>query len=289
MLYAHLETAGLPAVLAQPFIKAKVFACRHVIDEAYLFNSWRFVLMTKIVYRLAKHIIVVSQRCKEFMIEVEHVDEKKIQVIFLAYNFKLYSDPDLAVVSEIKQRFPAEILLIEACRLVGPKRTDLAINVTRQLIEKGISAKLVVLGSGPDFDVIKTYITANNLSEHVFMEGFKLNVLDYLHAGDMLIHPSLSDSSSVIIKEAGLCKKIVLVCEGIGDVDDYLMNMNNAVIVSKENTEQEMLEAILALRTNPEKRALIGENLHASILKRFSIQSILPTYDEMHKTIALQK
>ncbi len=285
VLYAHLETAGLPAVLAQYFIKAKVFACRHVIDEAYLFNSRNFVILTRIVYFFAKNIIVVSSRCKQFMMEVESVKEKKIQVVFLAYNFKLYQEPDKNVVAEIKQKYPADILLIVACRLVAPKRTELAINVTKKLIEKGINAKMMVLGTGPDFENIKEYIIKNDLAQSVFMEGFKLNVMDYLSASDILIHPSLSDSSSVIIKEAGLNKKVVMACEGIGDVDDYLINGKNAILVSKENTENEMIDAVIKLHNERKLMETLGSNLHDVVIDRFSINNILPTYNAIHNAI----
>jgi glycosyltransferase involved in cell wall biosynthesis len=285
VLYAHLETAGLPAVLAQPFIKAKVFACRHVIDEAYLFNSKNFIILTRIVYLLAKNIIVVSNRCKQFMMEVENVKEKKIQVIFLAYNFNLYAKPDQNVVTQIKNKYSADLLLIVACRLVAPKRTELAIDVTKKIIESGINVKLIVLGTGPDLEKIKKYIISSNLSQSVFTEGFRLNVMDYLSASDILIHPSLSDSSSVIIKEAGLNKKVVIACSGIGDVDDYLVNEKNAILVSKENTKEEMINAIIKLHGEKEKRKLLGENLHDLVTERFSINSILPTYDMIHNTI----
>ncbi len=285
VLYAHLETAGLPAVLAQYFIKAKVFACRHVIDEAYLFESKRFIYLTRIVYFLAKQIIVVSERCKQFMVENENVNPNKIQTIFLAYNFNLYQSPNLDTVNQIKNKFPTDLLLLTACRLVGPKRIDIAININKRLNANGIKSKLIILGSGPDYDKIANYILREKVSESVFMEGFKLNIMDYLLASDFLIHPSLSDSSSVIIKEAGLNKKVVFACSGIGDVDDYLVNDKNAILVSQQNTEIEIYEAILKLHTDKYKVTIIGETLNKVVKSRFSIESILPLYDKIHSEI----
>jgi L-malate glycosyltransferase len=289
VVYAHLETAGLPAVLAQYFIRARVYACRHVIDAAYLSNSRKFVLLTRIVYRLAKHIIVVSERCKEFMIAKEGISGKKIQVIFLAYNFNLYDKPDPKQVDEIKRRFPAELLLLTAGRLVGLKRTELAINVSEQLVKKGIKARLVILGTGPDSDKLKNYIASRQLNDCVFMEGFQLNVMDYLAACDVLIHPSLSESSSVIIKEAGLSKKPVLTCAGVGDADDYLVHGKNAILVPVQDTENKMLEGILELLPQKEKRHEMGTALHDLITERFSIHSILPFYDRIHQDISAGK
>lgn len=285
VLYAHLETAGLPAVLAQYFIKAKVFICRHVIDEAYLFESKRFIYLTRIVYFLAKQIIVVSERCKQFMILNENVNPNKIQTIYLAYNFKLYQSPNEEIVTQIKNKYATDLLLITACRLVGPKRVDIAIKITKKLNANGIKAKLIVLGSGPDYDKIATFILKEKMSDSVIMEGFKLNIMDYLLASDFLIHPSLSDSSSVIIKEAGLNKKVVFACSGIGDVDDYLVNNENAILVSQQHTEQEMYDAIIKLNSDKQKIKNIGDSLYTSVINRFTIDSILPLYDEIHSNI----
>ena len=78
IVYAHLETAALPAVLIQPFVKAKVVACRHIVDEAYLFKNKNFILLNKIVYRLARQVIKVSVRSKDFMINTEKTNSPKI-------------------------------------------------------------------------------------------------------------------------------------------------------------------------------------------------------------------
>src|SRR5687768_8414987 len=38
IVYSHLEPANFTASVAQFFIKARVFLCRHHIDEAYLYR-----------------------------------------------------------------------------------------------------------------------------------------------------------------------------------------------------------------------------------------------------------
>lgn len=289
VVYAHLETAGLPAVLAQYFIKARVFACRHVIDEPYLFKSKNFIRLTRMVYKLARHVIVVSDSCKRFMIEKENIAADKIKVIYLAYNFKLYQAPVPAKVEEIRRNHPCKLLLITACRLVKPKRTEISISVVRRLLEKGLDVKLLILGSGPYFEQIKAFVALHDLQEKVFMLGFQLNMMDYLSASDVLVHPSISDSSSVIIKETGLNEKPVVVCRGIGDVDDYLMNNENAFLVSKDDTENEMEAVIERLYHHPELGAKVGKALNHSVIERFAIEKILPQYNEIHKEIENSK
>lgn len=285
VVYAHLENAGLSAVLAQYFIKAKVFACRHVIDEAYLLKSKKFILLNKIVYGLSKQVIVVSEHCKNWMVEKEKIKSNKIKVIPLAYNFDLYAKPDRKIVREIKIQYPCEMLLLIACRMVKAKRAELSIQLTQQLIAEGFDVKLLVLGSGPELETLQTQVKTLSLEAKVFVLGFKTNIMDYLAACDLLVHPSLMDSSSVIIKEAGLNAKPVIACAGIGDVDEYLVSGQNAFLVSEKNTLEEMALKIKSFYRNTALLKYVGENLQEVVVQRFNILKIIETYNGIHKSI----
>ncbi len=283
IVYAHLETASLPAVLTQPFIGAKVFACRHIIDEAHLSGNRNFILICKIVYRLARNIIVVSQHCKNFMIEKEKVASHKIRVIRLGYNFKLYKDPDEAEVNRIRSSYPCQLLLLTACRMVGPKRPEYAVQIAQKLREKKLDVKLLLLGQGPDMDKLKARIMEAGLVEFVFLLGFKDNIMDYLSACDVLVHPSILDSSSVIIKEAGLRERLVVACHGIGDVDEYLIDGQHALLTSKENAVEEMTNCLADVYADRALIPKLGKALNEVVIKQFSILEILPEYDEIHQ------
>jgi glycosyltransferase involved in cell wall biosynthesis len=282
ILYSHLENASLPAVLAQYFIQGKVFACRHIIDEAYLLKSKKFILLNKIVYRLAKNIIVVSSGSRDFMIKKEKVDANKIRIIYLAYNFSLFKSSDEKRVNEIRKRFESDILLVTACRLLKPKRVDASIAITEKLISSGINAQLIILGTGPIEEEIKNLIKEKQLAGKVHMAGYVDNVPDYLAAGDILLHPSVQDSSSVIIKEAGLCMRPVIACSGIGDVEDYLVNNINAILVDKNDVVNKMYEAVKKLANDHSLRQQLGVELKNAVIKRFDINTILPQYNEIH-------
>jgi glycosyltransferase involved in cell wall biosynthesis len=285
VVYAHLENAGLPAVLCQYFIPAKVFTCRHIVDEAELMGSKKFKWLNKIVYTLSKNIIVVSERSKQWMIEKEGVSEKKISVIRLAYNFALYPKADIKIVEEIRQQYPARMLLLTACRMMEGKRPQVSINVAKRLIEDGLDVKLLLLGEGPLANNIIKEITIPALESRVYFLGFRSNIMDYLSACDILIHPSLQDSSSVIIKEAGLNERAVLACFDIGDASEYLVHQKNALLVTSTTTEKEMTEHIKAVYAFPEQLIALGKNLKTSVLERFDISNILPEYNRIHLEI----
>jgi glycosyltransferase involved in cell wall biosynthesis len=285
VVYAHLENAALPAVIAGYFMSAKVFGCRHIVDEAYLMASRRFILLNRIVYRLARRVIVVSDRSKAFMVEKEGIRAEKIRVIRLGYNFSLYDPPSAAAVALLQARNPSGVRLVTACRLMRAKRPDVSLQVLRKLLDANVNATLFLLGTGPMEAEVAASASAMGLTGRIFIEGHRTNVQDYLAASHFLIHPSLQDSSSVIVKEAGLQRLPVIVCRGIGDVDEYLRDGENAFLVSTGNTVEEMTQVVLRHYENKPLLSQVGERLRAAVLERFDISVALQAYEAIHREL----
>lgn len=285
IVYAHLETAALPAVMVQYFIRARVFACRHMIDEAVLFGNRNFIRIVRIVYKLARQIIVVSEHCRNYMIEQEQVSPVKIQVIRLGYNFDFYNRPRPEEVMNIRAAYPCQMLLITACRLVAPKRPAYAVHLMKNLRAKSLDVKLLLLGEGIEFTALQELIRTENLGDSVFLLGHRPNITDYISAADALVHPSILDSSSVIIKEAGLQEKLVIACSEIGDVDEYLVNGENAVLVSKDHAVEEMTQAISGLYHDRSGFQKCGVALRKEVINKFSIDKVLPGYNLIHHSL----
>lgn len=289
VVYAHLEPTALVASMARFIMPSVVFfACRHSVDEPYLSGNKNFIRVNKWCYRLAKYVIVVSERARQFMTEKEKIKAAKIKVINLAYDFSIYPPVSAGAVKTIKEKYDGDVLLLTACRLVESKRPGISIRMMEQLVkEKGIvNARLLICGDGPLKNSLEELIKNRGLEKNVFLAGQVSNMLDYLSAADVLLHPSILDSSSVIIKEAGLCKKTVITCRDVGDVNDYLVHDENALLVQRDNPAEEMAEQVMRfLQNRNSMTGRLGENLHAIVKKRFHIAEISPVYRQMHEKI----
>jgi glycosyltransferase involved in cell wall biosynthesis len=103
--------------------------------------------------------------------------------------------------------------------------------------------------------------------------------MDYLGACDFLIHPSVLESSCVIVKEAGLSDRPVIVCSNVGDFDEYIVQSINGFATAKDTFVNEAMEIILSNYQNKPKLESIGRNLHAKVLELFSVDKILGQYE----------
>ena len=282
IVYSHLEPANLVAVISQYFVKAKVIICRHHIDEIHLLKAHQS-FSYKFIYSHARQIIVVSNRAKEFMVKYESIAPEKIIKINLAYDFKLYSPVNISEVEKIRNEYKADLLIITACRLLKDKRPELSIDLVQKLLEQGLNVKLILLGKGELYNKLQEKIVERKLEDSCFLLGFQRNMLDYISAADVLFHPSILDSSSVIIKEAGLVDKPAITCKDVGDVEDYIRNLENGILVDRDDPIPETINFLTTFIKDKEHYSYMGKNLHKNIISLFSIENILPIYDTINK------
>ena len=281
IVYSHLEPANFVAAIGQYFIKAKTYLCRHHIDEGLLYQFDKDFYY-RITYRLARKIIVVSHHAKRYMMEREQIPARKIIHINLAYNFGLYPKPNEEKIRDIRDQYKAEILLLSACRLTTYKRPEVAIRVVKNLSDRGLDVKLILLGKGEMQDQLQDLILELGLPSRVFMPGYVANVLEFMAAADFFLHPSLLDSSCVAIKEAGLVELPVIVCRGVGDFEDYIVNGKNGFAVDPDTfieASSEIIEQNFRNKTFLEK---VGESLRKSVFEQFSIENVISQYTTLN-------
>ncbi|HMJ71709.1 MAG TPA: glycosyltransferase [Cyclobacteriaceae bacterium] len=282
VVYSHLESANFVAAVARYFIRSRVYICRHHINEAALYGFDRS-LTYRLTYALSKKIIVVSRRALQYMVTVERVHRERILQINLAYDFSLYAAPDESEVARIRKECGGSLLLITACRLTRYKRPEVSIELLQELRRNHVDARLILLGGGEEEDAIRALIARMNLEDCVMMPGYVKNVPDYLAAADFVVHPSLLESSCVIVKEAGLIQKPVIACNGIGDFDEYIVSGINGFIVNADTFVTQSAAIIKAHMNDHERLERIGKNLNRSVHELFSIENVIHHYDELNR------
>jgi len=210
----------------------------------------------------------------------ELIDPKKIEVINLGYDFSLYGSANADEVIAIKEKYGAAVTLITVGSLNQFKRPELSIKTLYELRQEGIDATLLFLGTGELEEALKKLVNELGLNGKVFFLGYKENILDYLTAADMLLHPSISESSCVVVKESGLVQKPVVVCKGVGDFDNYLENDRNAIVVNRDDFVNQSVVHIKKMLSNREQYRILGVNLHEEIINRFSIDRVFNNYSK---------
>jgi glycosyltransferase involved in cell wall biosynthesis len=282
LLFSHLESSNFIAVAAQFFMKAKVVINRHHADDFFL-NGWSGSMSYRFTNAFCKSCIVFSSYSKKVMIEKEGMKAKKINVINLSYDFSLYQLPVKENSNNIRDLYKCDLLLVSVGRLTENKRFEQSIRLVHELTMLNLDVKLLLLGEGDLKSSLQNQINNSNLSTRCFLLGRVNNVIDYMDASDILIHPSRSESSCVVVKEAGLVRKPVIVCGGVGDFDDYLVHEKNGFVVRQDNFVAESKNIIISYLKDKNRYRSLGDNLNKDIIRLFSIDKNIELYDKYLK------
>jgi glycosyltransferase involved in cell wall biosynthesis len=239
------------------------------------------IFIDKTINRLAKRIVVCSNAAKAQMVNNENVDPEKICMIKLGYNFDLYPKPDPLEVGRIKTQMACKLLLIVVSRMTPNKNNIQAAQVLIDLCKKGLDVKMIMMDEGPEKQKILDLIKTNGMEDRIFFTGFVKNTMDYLQAADLLLHPSFSEASNQVVKEAGFLFKPSIVCKDVGDFEEYIINGKNGWTVAKNEVVKQMEALVEKYYSNTDDLKKMGAEMHNTIIGNFPIDPVCEKYLEL--------
>jgi glycosyltransferase involved in cell wall biosynthesis len=281
LILAHQQLTALPAIIASPFIKSKIYYIRHNADEDYKIFPKKAWMMNKFINTMLPHIIAPSDMVYKFMTEVEGVPTKKMLRINYGYNFYQYDKPVQATVNEIREKHDCDFLILSIARLAPPKRHSVMFDAVKTLVAKGLNIKMICLGDGGLKEPLQQWINENGLTGTIYLAGIQSNIFDYLYAADILLHLSETEASNSAVKEAGLAKKTVIVCRNVGDFSDYIIHNQNGFLVNKESPLAETIALIEKYYHDRNALIKMAENLYNTVGNTFDIDKVSLQYDEI--------
>jgi glycosyltransferase involved in cell wall biosynthesis len=279
VVISHLDPAHTVAVVSQYFIKAKVVLVRHHADDVYLSGLHNNIIYRG-TYRLARQVIVVSEFARQVMIRLEKIAAHKIDVIPLSYNLKDLEQPCHETVKNLEKDFPALLKILVVGRMVKNKRMELAVEVAKRLKDNGVDFTLLFLGTGPYEGELQEMIRYKQLEDRCHFIGFRRNIVDYIEFSDILLHPSASESSSLIVKEFAFRRKPVIVCKGVGDFDEVVIDNVTGVKVDKDRFIEESVAFLLSVANDKSILHEMGKKLHQRVRDLFDVEKNIRLYDK---------
>jgi L-malate glycosyltransferase len=285
IVYSHFQEANLIAVLAQYFTKAKFVINRHHSDCAYLDNNWKEKWADKIINTFSNCYIATSPKVYDQIVVREGTNPSKVKLINYGYNFSRFSKVSMTNVDAIRNEFRSPLLLVQAARFIPEKRPLQLIDAIEEIIQKGQPVILLLLGKGPMEEQIHEYIQAKKLNEYIRIVGFKLNVMDYYAAADLVVHFSMTEASNSAMKEAAITNTPVAVCEDVGDFSDYIRPGKNGFLLSKKDPVPDFVDILLRIQRGEFDLTEMGRTLHKDVLDKFSIENVIHQYRELNASL----
>ena len=117
-----------------------------------------------------------------------------------------------------RQEFASEMTVDNDClnlltigRFSHQKKLEEIPAICRGIIEAGVNVRWYIIGYGGSDDYIRREIEREGMQDHVFLLGKKENPYPYIKACDWYVQPSRYEGKSVVVREAQmLCKPVIV-------------------------------------------------------------------------------
>ena len=109
--------------------------------------------------------------------------------------------------------------------------------------------KLIILGEGEQRYFLEKLISKYNLKDHVFLLGFKKNVLKYINIAECSISSSLWEDPGFFLIESGLLNKSIISSDCPNSPKELLMN-GLCGYLFKNNSKDDLVKKFISYKSD---------------------------------------
>ena|GEM_PF-2221123 len=179
--------------------------------------------------------------------------------------------------------FPKDFaLVLVVARLTQGKGVDLALHAEAILRKKGIKVGLLVAGSGPELNNLKTLAKELKIDNYVRFLGHqsRLEVANLNNSADVFLLASRMDLFPFTLLEAGGCG-LPSVSTRVGCVEDFVQDGVNGLLVSPNS--EEMAKGIERLLCDNDLREELGKAARRRFMEAFDMRVVAQHLEELYK------
>lgn len=237
---------------------------------------------------LTTRLIAVSRAGKRYLVSWHKVQPKKISVIYNgldADDYKLSIDRDeYKAVLGIDRDIPT---IVFVGRLVELKGVSFLLKAANSILKDGVSAQFVIAGDGPLKQRLVEEARVLGISEHVHFIGFRKDIPKILSITDILVVPSLWEGLPLTVLEAMFAGKAIVATK-VGGIPEASKDGDSGILVSPRDTVG-LMDGILSLLKNPEKRKNMGERAKERAIKYFDVERMVKEYERIYDECVISK
>ena len=281
---AVYEGVGLANILGWRLPKAKVIS-EETSDPTN--RSWRGNVLLQLLCLRSSAVIGVSPSVADYLRNIAHIPARKVKLI----NNAVWPAPDLTL-SQL-QEYRQSLGLKDTDFVIGSvgrvfdeyKRFSDLIRALKILHDQGfVQAKLLIIGGGPDEQVLANLAAEFGLTKSVIFAGYQAEARHYYPLMDVFALASISEAFGLVLVEAMLAQ-VPVIATSVGGMP-YVLGQGKAGILVPPNSPHDFAKAIFSLYQNPLQRQKIAEAGRMRAELEFSAERYCNEIDALYESLA---
>jgi glycosyltransferase involved in cell wall biosynthesis len=250
------------------------------IEEARV-TAWKRDLCRLVVYRMASKLVTVSSRLKDSFQRKFWLQNTHIHMIPNGIDSEYFS-PDTRVRQDLRQELKFDendFVIVFSGRLDPVKNFSLLLEVFKDVHDTDQAIKLLIVGDGPERQIIEQLSLQYNVHTDVRMVGQKIEVLPYLRAGDAFLLTSITEQMPLTILEA-MSVGLPVVASDVGEIHNVIDDGEDGFLRNIHDGPEGFARALLSLK-DPVIRQAMSQAARAKIVSSFQETMMVRRYQEL--------
>jgi L-malate glycosyltransferase len=275
---------SISAILARESIKNRfylpVITTLHGTDITLVGADRSYLPITRYGLQQSDGVTAISQFLKKATIETFDFDE--VEVI---PNFICGEDYQRQEDSPLKREIApnGEKILVHVSNFRAVKRPVDCVEIFAKVREKGVNAKLLLVGDGPESSAVRHHAKQLNVIEHCVFVGKQPKIVDYISISDLLLLPSEQESFGLSALEAQACE-VPVIASRVGGIPEVINDGETGFMSEIGNTDKMSDDAMILLQ-NENLRREFGKRGRELALARYSTSMIIPQYISFYEKV----
>lgn len=240
----------------------------HTLKEQYALDGSdekevkRIFSRRKKIYRLATHVVVMTDYSRRDVMQHFGIPERKIIKI---HNGVYPLSPSTSPNGKITIRYVG--------RVIPSKGVDVLLQAFKNICLNNEQAILEIVGRGEDLEKLKSFVDKEKLNDKVFFHGYWANyerVRQFIAEAYCLVVPSRVDNFPTVILEA-FSSSVPVIASNTGGIPEMMTNEREGYLVNNEDVEgfADMLEKMI---NNGDLRNKMGLRAKCSYEEKFCME-----------------
>jgi sugar transferase (PEP-CTERM/EpsH1 system associated) len=242
------------------------------------------------VYQMADAVLAVTRELRDYHAREAWVSPERIRVIYNGVDaVRFCPRPELRAFLRRRFSLPEERFLVGTVgRMVPIKDHPTLLRAIAMLLNRGIDAHAVFVGSGPEFQHNQRLVTSSiELRGRVTFVGDSDEVPELLNTLDAFALPSISEGMSNTLLEA-MAVGLPVIATRVGGNTEVVEDGRFGWLF--ESGDAETLASSLALLASHEElRRRYGAAARQRIMERFSLKGMLESYSRLYLELASRR
>jgi len=173
-----------------------------------------------------------------------------------------------------------QFLVVYAGRLHPQKNILFLLRIWRIFIRQHNRSHLILLGDGPQAQIIKNYLIQHDLTRTIFLKGYVKRVTSFMQAADIFVLPSKSEGCSNALLEA-MAHGLTCLASASSGNDELICDGKNGYLLPFGQPDL-WAQRLHALAVDPAQREGLGREARQTVAGHFSLDRCMQRHIQMY-------